>query len=199
MYTAAPRTPWFYEALKWVTESHASTQTYGKKYPYWFHVLAVADIAARYGAAEEVQIACLFHDLIEDTRRSISDIEDRFGNLVANWVAAVSDDQRCSRETRKAQLVQAAPTMDPHAVWVKVSDMHVNFTGIVDGGSTKLHGKYFRDNIDTALKILKIWSERDDLGRHLLDHIDDLRTNLLERSIVERDKQALRKHGKKTP
>ena len=50
--------------------------------PYINHPLQVADILATAGAEEDVVVAALLHDTIEDTDTSANEIESAFGATV---------------------------------------------------------------------------------------------------------------------
>jgi (p)ppGpp synthase/HD superfamily hydrolase len=59
-------------------------------YPYFLHLVAVASILIAAGADDELIIAALLHDSVEDTDLTITEVEDEFGSGVARLVAAVT-------------------------------------------------------------------------------------------------------------
>lgn len=59
--------------------------------PYWTHPFAVATILSLHGMDEDVIIAGLLHDVIEDTKVPASDISFYFGERVLNLVLEVTD------------------------------------------------------------------------------------------------------------
>lgn len=70
--------------MKW---AHGD-QMYGDK-PYWTHPVAVMN-ALPDGAHEDVYVAAMLHDVVEDTIVSLDDIVRRFGIDVADMVAALT-------------------------------------------------------------------------------------------------------------
>jgi (p)ppGpp synthase/HD superfamily hydrolase len=59
--------------------------------PYVEHVMGVALVLDRLGFAEDVVIAGLLHDVVEDTAATLQDVEARFGPAVAETVAHCSE------------------------------------------------------------------------------------------------------------
>ena len=58
--------------------------------PYIFHPLAVAKIAAEKIGLDSIGIAsALLHDVVEDSKYTIEDIESRFGETVAKIVSGL--------------------------------------------------------------------------------------------------------------
>jgi guanosine-3',5'-bis(diphosphate) 3'-pyrophosphohydrolase len=79
------------QALRVATAGHAGQERKGSGVPYVEHVVAVAWILDRAGFNEDVVIAGLLHDLIEDTPTTLDDIRSRFGQIVADLVAYCSE------------------------------------------------------------------------------------------------------------
>ena len=96
--------------------------------PYINHPLALADILAREGGVEDVEIiaAALLHDTVEDTETTIGEIEVRFGPRVAGIVAEVTDDKNLAPETRKQLQVTNAKGKSFGAKLVKLADKTAN-------------------------------------------------------------------------
>ena len=59
--------------------------------PYITHVVHVSTILLRYGYPEDVVIAGLLHDIVEDTDIPLEQIEADFGSVAAGIVAALSE------------------------------------------------------------------------------------------------------------
>ncbi|MEZ4598742.1 MAG: HD domain-containing protein [Syntrophotaleaceae bacterium] len=73
--------------------------------PYFFHPLRVAHMAARHWMDFASIIACLLHDVVEDTPVTLAEVESLFGEEVAllvNGLTKVSGGE-LSRETLKAE------------------------------------------------------------------------------------------------
>lgn len=71
------------------------------KWPYVSHCYNVAFILNNSGFSEDVIIAGLFHDIVEDTDHDIKFVEQNFGIKVAKLVSAVTDPPNLSFKERK--------------------------------------------------------------------------------------------------
>src|SRR5690606_5092954 len=58
------------------------------------------------GCAEDVVIAGLLHDVVEDTSVTLEEVRDRFSPAVADIVAACTEDKRLPWEERKARMLE---------------------------------------------------------------------------------------------
>lgn len=78
-------------ALRWSATCHAGQTRKGSDIPYFEHVSAVAMILDRAGFEEDVVIAGLLHDIVEDTEATFDDVGARFGPAVVEIVRACSE------------------------------------------------------------------------------------------------------------
>ena len=81
-------------ALRWAAQGHDGQVRKGSPVPYIEHPVAVAMILDRAGFSEEVVIAGLLHDLVEDTDVTLDDVRSRFGDAVAEAVAGCTEVKR---------------------------------------------------------------------------------------------------------
>ncbi len=79
------------QALRYAAVGHQGQVRRNSGVPYVEHVVAVAWILDRAGFDEDVVIAGLLHDLVEDTAATLEDVEQRFGRVVAELVAHCSE------------------------------------------------------------------------------------------------------------
>jgi len=79
------------QALRFAAVGHQGQVRRSSGVPYVEHVVAVAWILDRAGFDEDVVIAGLLHDLVEDTSQTLPDVEQRFGRVVAELVAHCSE------------------------------------------------------------------------------------------------------------
>lgn len=79
------------QALRFAAVGHHGQARRSSGVPYVEHVVAVAWILDRAGFDEDVVIAGLLHDLVEDTSVTLQDVEQRFGRVVAELVAHSSE------------------------------------------------------------------------------------------------------------
>jgi (p)ppGpp synthase/HD superfamily hydrolase len=78
-------------ALRWAAIWHQGQVRRGCDAPYVEHAMGVALILDRAGFAEEVVIAGLLHDVVEDCAVGLEEIAARFGAAVAETVAHCSE------------------------------------------------------------------------------------------------------------
>jgi len=61
------------------------------------HAQAVADVLREFGYDAAVQLVALLHDVVEDTERSVADVQMHFGDEVAQRVAELTEDGGITR------------------------------------------------------------------------------------------------------
>lgn len=101
--------------------------------PYIVHPLEVAQLVASVGVAEDVVVAALFHDLVEDTTVTLALIRRAFGDAVAALVHEVTDVSRKehgNREARKALDRAHLANASPSAMTIKLADLISNTQSI---------------------------------------------------------------------
>jgi len=80
--------------------------------PMIMHPINVGEILKKYGYSEEVQAAGILHDVVEDTKYTIDDIKDNFGEYIASLVMGASEpDKSLSWEERKKHTINTAKTL----------------------------------------------------------------------------------------
>jgi (p)ppGpp synthase/HD superfamily hydrolase len=79
------------QAMRWAAQAHAGQTRRSSDTPYFEHVAAVALILDRAGFSEDVVIAGLLHDVVEDTATSLADVASRFGAPVSELVRHCSE------------------------------------------------------------------------------------------------------------
>src|SRR5262245_52749473 len=83
----------FDRALLYATHVHGGQARKGTSTPYVAHLLAVAATVLEYGGDEDLAVAALLHDSVEDQggKARLADVHNRFGEHVAKIVNACSD------------------------------------------------------------------------------------------------------------
>ena len=83
----------FRDALVWAAELHEDQDRKGGDVPYVAHLLGVAAIVLEHGGSEDVAIAALLHDALEDQAHKMTEgeIRARFGDAVERIVVECSD------------------------------------------------------------------------------------------------------------
>ena len=84
----------FDRALALAARAHRRQVRKGSDVPYIHHPVSVAFILQRHGFPEDLVLAGLLHDVVEDCDVAIADLEAAFGAEVARLVAAVSEAKR---------------------------------------------------------------------------------------------------------
>jgi (p)ppGpp synthase/HD superfamily hydrolase len=79
------------QALRLAAMWHQGQVRRGSEIPYFEHVFAVAMILERAGYSEDLVIAGLLHDAIEDTPATFEEIREQFGDEVAETVRHCSE------------------------------------------------------------------------------------------------------------
>lgn len=129
-------TPRFVDALAFAIAAHGDQTRKGGDIPYVSHLLGVASLVLEAGGDEDMAIAGLLHDTIEDTATTASDIEDRFGRRVALIVVGCTDTDehpkppwRPRKERYIAHLV--APSTPSEVLAVSLADKLHNARSLV--------------------------------------------------------------------
>lgn len=126
-------------AIRFSTKTHEVYQKQkrkGKDIPYITHPLTVGLILARAGAHEDIVVAGILHDTIEDcppekkvTREML---EERFGARVADLVESVSETARdLPWDERKREAREHIKTFSRDSLLLKAADIVANTTDIV--------------------------------------------------------------------
>jgi len=102
--------------------------------PYINHPLELARILAVEGGVSDAQTlaAALLHDTIEDTQTTFEELKERFGAVIADTVAEVTDDNRLPKAERKRLQVLHAPRLTKRAKLVKLADKLANIRDMAD-------------------------------------------------------------------
>ena len=88
-------------AIVFAVEKHAGAVRKGTVIPYIVHPLEALAIASSMTDRQEVLVAAVLHDVVEDAGVSRSELVDRFGERVAELVMAESED-KCEGESKSA-------------------------------------------------------------------------------------------------
>ena len=86
-------------AIIFAVRAHAGTERRGKGFPYIVHPMEAVEIVATMTNDQELLAAAVLHDTVEDTDTTIEQIRNEFGDRVASFVAAESDEPHQSRDS----------------------------------------------------------------------------------------------------
>ncbi|MCB1774071.1 MAG: HD domain-containing protein [Gammaproteobacteria bacterium] len=126
----------FEEALVYANQLHAKQIRKGSGTPYVSHLLAVTSLVIEAGGDEDTAIAALLHDGPEDQggRETLALIRERFGDRVADIVAACSDtfeNPKPPWEERKRAYLAHLPHATPDTLLVSCADKLHNARAIL--------------------------------------------------------------------
>lgn len=126
----------FEEALLWTIHLHSGQLRKGTNIPYFSHLLGVASLVMENTVNEDVVIAALLHDAVEDSGgiQTLHEIERRFGKQVAEIVEGCSDTWEIPKppsETRKANYIKNLPNHSESVHLVSLSDKIHNARSIL--------------------------------------------------------------------
>ena len=127
----------FVAAVALAVELHAHQARKGNGLPYVGHLLATASLVLEHGGDEDQAIAALLHDGPEDQggEATLARIRDRFGDRVADIVAACSDTFESPKppwRARKEAFLARLPEESPAARLVTLADKVHNARTLVE-------------------------------------------------------------------
>lgn len=111
---AAERSPLVRAALEQARSDHAGQIRNGSGgMPYLEHPVRVAALLEEHGYGEEVLAAALLHDVVEDSDTGLDELREKFGDVVAGLVGAMTDDESIGdyreRKAEHRERLAAAP------------------------------------------------------------------------------------------
>lgn len=124
-------------AIRVAERAHRGVNRKSGDYPYFLHLIAVAQVLAAAGADDDLLCAAYLHDAVEDTAISDADIQDDFGQRVADLVGAVTKPsigvggRRLSAEERDARVLVAMETTQADVLALKAADLVANMTDLI--------------------------------------------------------------------
>ncbi len=135
-------------------------------FPYITHLVAVAFTLFDYTHDEDVIIAALLHDTLEDTDYTVDELQEDFGGRVREIVEAVTEpktdgDRKLSWLERKMAYVKQLKKAPPEALLVSAADKIHNFRTVVEN-YTEDYNRYVQDfgkNFDERLEVYQDLSD----------------------------------------
>ena len=183
-------------ALALAARAHRNQMRKGSDIPYLVHPVHVSIILLRHSFREDLVIAGLLHDVVEDTDTPLSHIENEFGPTVAGMVAALTEVKReggalRSWELRKEEALERLSAADADAAVVKGADVIHNARSLAlqvrDQGSA-VWAHYSRGPQETLWYYRSVAAiVRDRLGEHPLTRELEEAVTDLEQTTEEFD------------
>lgn len=191
--------PRFTDALGLANELHAGQTRKASQVPYLSHVLSVSATVLEYGADEDVAIAALLHDVVEDCGgQPIAELlHQRFGLRVMQIVLECSDTTECPKPPwleRKTAYIAHMGGAGPDVLLVCAADKLHNLQSLLREErrlGTQLWN-YFRAGRDGTLwyyeRLVDIF-RCSKLSDELVDQIDCKVDQLRERIVAQRSSE----------
>ena len=144
-------------ATEFAAHKHRDQRRKGEiQRPYVGHCIEVASLLANVGRVvdDNILVAALLHDTVEDTDTTRDEIGSRFGLTIADLVMEVTDDKSLPKQQRKDLQVQHAPTYSPAAKLIKIADKISNVREIAEDPPKKWKKKRRREYFDWAEAVI---------------------------------------------
>ena len=132
-------------------------------YPYVTHLFSIAMLLMEYTDNEDVIIAALLHDTLEDTDYTLAEITEDFGGTVATLVDTLTErkeqgGQRISWTERKKIYAKQLKNGPKEAVMIAAADKIHNFRTSVEEYYED-HNRFLTDfgkNLDDRIEVYQI-------------------------------------------
>lgn len=145
-------------ALEFATIAHGEQKRKYTNEPYINHPIAVSKIVEELGVHEDIICAALLHDVVEDTDKTIQDIEESFGVVIARIVEDLTDVytseafSNIRRKERKQLECYRLSKASGNAKTIKLADLIDNTSSIVE--YDKSFAKVYLNEKEEMLKVL---------------------------------------------
>ena len=121
------------KALEYSAKAHIAQKRKGTDIPYISHPYAIGMILSNAGCSEDVIIAGILHDTVEDTEVTLEDITANFGDKVAAIVAGCSEpDKDLSWEERKQHTLDELKNASLEIHYVACADKLHNISTMIE-------------------------------------------------------------------
>ncbi len=188
--------PRYDAALIFVARAHRNQNRKGTDIPYVIHVTHVSILLIRHGFDENLAVAGLLHDVVEDCGVPIELVATEFGPEVARLVEAVSERKSADGvelpwEQRKAEKLVHLRTSGPDVAALKAADAIHNARSISSDIRTQgvdIWARFKRGPVQTLQYYQEILEGvQEKLGTHpiaieLAGAVEDLRAAISNRT-----------------
>ena len=128
--------PRFLKAFDFAAEKHAGQTRKASTIPYIAHLMGVASLVLEFGGDEDLAIAALLHDVVEDCGGApmLQEVKSRFGNRVATIVDGCTDSDTYPKppwRARKESYIQHLKSADDGTRLVSAADKLNNVRSIL--------------------------------------------------------------------
>jgi len=141
--------------LEFATAAHGDQKRKYTGEPYITHPIAVAEIVKTVPHTDEMIAAALLHDVVEDTHVTLDQIEDNFGEKVAelvSWLTDISRPEDGNRRFRKSLDRDHSANAPAEAQTIKLADL-IHNTESIEKNDPGFYTVYKQEKIE-LLKVL---------------------------------------------
>lgn len=133
------------KALVFASKSHSQQRRKSDNSPYVEHLIEVMDLLANIGKVddEDIIIAGILHDIIEDTEVSEYDLKINFGSRVSGIVWALTDDKTQPLSNRRNWALKKLSSAPGSVKTIKLADACANASSIPESWADKRLTEYF--------------------------------------------------------
>lgn len=123
----------FSQALVFASRAHAGQHRKDGRTPYINHPIEVMNLVVQHclNPDEDVLIAALLHDVVEDTMITDAEIRSAFGARVSRLVAELTDDKTLSKEERKCLQLSEVHLLSADGKLLRLCDKICNVYDII--------------------------------------------------------------------
>ncbi len=170
------------EAIYFATTKHQNQKRRDNTTPYISHPLAVALLLSEITHDQDLIVAGLLHDVIEDSGVTAQELQDKFGPVVTKIVVSCTeDDSALDWQTRKRVALEKIKDMNTDTALVKTADILHNLFDSVQKANEL--GPGFFDNFHTNRQ-QKMAFERDRFEEFKQYHPDNPLLNEIEKNLI---------------
>lgn len=155
------------EAIFFMVKANKGLKMRSENIDKSFHAMVVYNMIRDITSTEDVLVAALLHDIINDTEYGYEEIEEKFGTLVADIVSELSEDKSIAKwlERKKEFVRRMKNTDDLNVINIMVADKlqillsyYKSFIKLGDkvwkntGGNKDENRWYYREIYNLAVK-----------------------------------------------
>jgi (p)ppGpp synthase/HD superfamily hydrolase len=112
-----------FQAVEFAAAAHRGHYRKGSRTPYLIHPLRVCQLLVEAGCDEDLAVAGILHDTVEDTQVTLEEIREAFGPRVAQLVQGASEpDKRDTWENRKNHTLRYLETAEQDVLCLSCAD-----------------------------------------------------------------------------
>lgn len=173
----------YLKALDMVINYHKGIYRKDKRTPYVTHPLIVMHLVYEMGIRDEdILVASLLHDLLEDTKITQKEIKNTFGPKVLSLVLELTvDNENLDLKTRTNNKIASIQKLSKDAAIIKFADLlHNNTHLVMQIKQTPEIEKYFKAGFKHKAKLERARLEQFKKYHKHIKQIDELENVVVE-------------------